>query len=279
MADYRDITVVCQRYDQWGAHVACAARLSQHYRAHLTGLYLRWPVIDPGIAALPELAEEMLRRADADLNAARAAEADFSHFAAMHGAESVDWLVVQGDPACAVPFVGACQDLFVLEAPASGDGAYLGFVEQVILASDQPCLLVAADDTNESGRFERIAIGWNGSIEARRAIHSALPLLENAERVVLLCGEQRRYGGLRPCQPPNDMETYLRDHGVQVAYRPLEPENGRSDGETLLNAADEMGADLLIMGAYGHARLREWVLGGATRYALRHCRTALFMRH
>lgn len=279
MQTYQDIAVVCSRYDQWGAYVACAAGLAARHDARLTGLYLRWPTIGGGVMGMPELAEEMLRRAEADLAAARKAEPGFLDFTRRQGAKRASWLVAEGHPPSVVSFVGAYHDLVVLEGPAADDGLSRGFVEEIVLESRLPCLLVPPAQEVESSTFDHIAIGWNGSVEALRAIHSALPLLARARRVVLLCGEQREYAALIPRKPYCDIDGWLRDHGVQVAQRLLEPERGVDDGKALLAAAKEVNADLLVMGAYGHNRLREWVLGGTTRHALLHSRIALFMQH
>lgn len=280
MNTYQDIAVVCSGHDQWGAHVACAATLAAQHDARLTGLYLRWPTFAVGVMGMPELAEEMLRRAEAELSAARAAEPAFMAFVNRFGASRARWLVAQGNPASVVSFVGAYHDLVVLEAPSAADGEVsLGFVEEIVLESRLPCLLVAPDGSQQPRSFEHVAIGWNGSVEALRAIHSALPLLVRAKRVVLVCGEQREYAALIPNKPRCDIDAWLRDHGVQVAQRLLEPEHGMDEGRALLAMAGDLNVDLLVMGAYGHNRFREWVLGGATRHALRHARTALFMQH
>ena len=107
-----------------------------------------------------------------------------------------------------------------------------------------------------------IIAGWNGSREAARALHEALPFLCGAERMILCAVGQEATRDLDPAA------AMLRRHGVAVQPQPIDEPNGDA-GEILLAQAAAHGADLLVMGTYGHARLRELVFGGATRHVLR----------
>ena len=126
--------------------------------------------------------------------------------------------------------------------------------------------------------FDRIVIGWNGNFEATRALHSALPLIHLAKQIVLVNGEIRPpYGGQVDVPEPDPVD-YLTHHGVvaKPIYVHATPDDA---GKVLLQQAHEIRADLLIMGAYGHSRIRERVLGGATRHILANADLPVYMQH
>lgn len=279
MYRYQDIVVVCTRLDHSGTHVHRAIALAATNGARLSGLYLRRPVNAVGAPGMPELPIDLLA-IEADLDAARKMEAEFQRIAGNGGVPRASWLVAAGTPACVLAYAGAAHDLAVLEAPADADVEMsLGVVEDIVLGAHSPCLIVPPSESGRSASFDRIAIGWNDSIEALRAMRAALPLLTNAGRVVLIRGEPRDYGSQMLHRPAIDPESYLRERGVQVSQRWLEAERKGGDGRRLLSEASEIGADLLVMGAYGHPRLREWMLGGVSRYVLRNVGPALLMCH
>ena len=109
----------------------------------------------------------------------------------------------------------------------------------------------------------RVLVAWNGKREAARAAHDALPFLRAAERVVLCAVGEVAGAGL------DDAAGMLRRHGVPVRAERVAGGDLHA-GEILLARAAADRADLLVLGAYGHSRLRELVLGGATRHVLHH---------
>ena len=123
-----------------------------------------------------------------------------------------------------------------------------------------PVLVLPPSYEGDGGRAA--LVGWDGSREATRAVHAALPFLQAAERVVL-CAI-----GTQAAASLEDAARMLRRHEVKV-----EPEHvagsDKDAGDKLLAQAAAHGAELLVMGAYGHTRLRELVFGGATRQMLR----------
>jgi hypothetical protein len=108
---------------------------------------------------------------------------------------------------------------------------------------------------------QTVLVGWNGSCEATRAVHGALPFLIGAKRVILCAvGEAR--------QALEDARLMLRRHEIAVEPRHVDQPDAKA-GEIMLGEAEREGADLLVIGAYGHTRLRELIFGGATRHVLR----------
>jgi nucleotide-binding universal stress UspA family protein len=116
-------------------------------------------------------------------------------------------------------------------------------------------------------------VAWNGSREAVRAVNDALPLLVEAEQVEVVC--------VTPHPDSASMDAiclHLARWGVSAVAHPL-PVGDQSVGPALLSRAAEFGADLLVMGAYGHSRLRELILGGVTREVLGDMTLPVFASH
>jgi len=111
-------------------------------------------------------------------------------------------------------------------------------------------------------------VGWNAEREAVRAVADALPLLVRAEVVEVLVVDPEGRRSAHGQEPGADIARYLARHGVHVEVRRLS--SGSEDvGHLLLSHAAVFGADLVVMGAYGHSHLNEWIFGGVTRTALR----------
>jgi nucleotide-binding universal stress UspA family protein len=133
-----------------------------------------------------------------------------------------------------------------------------------------------------SGRFAsvatRVLVGWNASREAARAVNDALPMLAGATTTCILAANPERGIGGHGEEPGADIALHLARHGLSVTVEhrvaPDVP-----DADLLLNHASDMSADLLVVGAYGHSRLREFVLGGVTRTLLRQMTVPVLMSH
>jgi nucleotide-binding universal stress UspA family protein len=126
---------------------------------------------------------------------------------------------------------------------------------------------------------ERVLVAWDGSHEAARAVHDALPLLVRAERgVSLVVVDPERLAGRTGDQPGADMAAHLARHGVRVEVATI-PGAGLSVADVLLDRATDESADLIVMGGYGHARLREVVLGGTTRKILKQMTVPVLFSH
>jgi nucleotide-binding universal stress UspA family protein len=124
----------------------------------------------------------------------------------------------------------------------------------------------------------RAMLAWDGSREAARAVHDALPLLRLAEEAIVLIVDARDLGARVGPQPGADVAAHLTHHEVRTRVKQV-----RSDrlgiGELILAQAGEEGADLLVMGGYGHSRLREMLLGGVTRHMLEHTTVPVLFSH
>lgn len=171
-----------------------------------------------------------------------------------------------------------CADMLLLGQRDRADpfayGVPADFVQSVLIESGKSALVVPYVGTfADVGR--EILVAWKPTREAARAVSAALPLLQQAQRVHVVIWDE---GGPVPAAGAG-LEGYLRAHAVQVhrfvqgAPAPQDP------GEALLSLASDVGADLLVMGCYGHTRTREFLLGGATRTVLASMTLPVLMAH
>jgi nucleotide-binding universal stress UspA family protein len=142
-------------------------------------------------------------------------------------------------------------------------------------ATGRPILILPyAGNITTSGK--RILVAWNASREAARAISDALPLLKLAEKVNLIRIHPKH--GEHPAVPADQLTRYLARQAVKVEVM-TEHVADIDVGNELLSRAADLGSDLIVMGGYGHSRLREWVMGGATRTILESMTVPVLMSH
>jgi nucleotide-binding universal stress UspA family protein len=170
----------------------------------------------------------------------------------------------------ALALQGRLSDVVVFEDGAAKGRGPLAEVFQQIVADEQRPTLVARPGFKVGGV---VAVAWDGGKEASRAVRTAIPLLEKSSKVVILCAP-----AAAPRQfDPVALQAYLEARDVKSEVQILE---GAGDAAPrLLKAAVEMGAELLVAGAFGHPRLQEFVFGGATRTFLNAAAPSLFISH
>lgn len=135
-------------------------------------------------------------------------------------------------------------------------------LEYVAMNGGSPVLLVPYSNM-ASSIGERVLIAWNGSLEAKRAVHYALPLLQQAKSVSVVSFMTYGQVELLGDHPAADLASYLAYHSIEVDAIQEKPSTGV--GDALLSLATDLSADLLVMGCYGRSRMREIILGGASR--------------
>ncbi|MGY3439252.1 MULTISPECIES: universal stress protein [unclassified Marinovum] len=170
------------------------------------------------------------------------------------------------------------SDLVILPRPyGENRGAELEAVLEGALYEGQVPVLVVPDGTMPQGAPQHVAIAWNESNEALRTVRAALPLLKTAKRVSVVVIDPPVHGPGRS-DPGGLLSQYLARHGVKVEIDVLARSLPRVS-DVLLRYATDSSADLLVMGAYGHSRFREAILGGATRDMLEQAHLPIFMAH
>lgn len=277
-----DLVVQCDAGAGNAGRVALAAALAKKHGAALAGLH----VIDllsatamsaaaaGDAAGLGILMERM--RADA-LDAAKGVEAAFRAALAREGIEG-EWRLVEDGAAATFATHARHADLAVLgQAAEDGQAGQDTVIEQVLFGAGGPVLLVP-----DSGSFKppggRVLVAWNASREAARAVRDALPLIGGAELVRLLAVDPEPSAEGTGPDPAADFAQHLARHGLKVEVSAV-PSGGADPAQTLLRTAGEMGADLLVMGGYGHGPVREMILGGVTRSILKGMTLPVLMAH
>lgn len=139
-------------------------------------------------------------------------------------------------------------------------------------------LLYVPDGHARPLSLQTVMVAWNGSLEASRAVHASLDLLVAAKRVVVAMVDPVEGEWRDGEEPGSDIATYLAQHGIRVEVERL-PGGGNEPAEVLLRHASSIGADLIVMGAFGHSRLREYVLGGTTLDMFGGSTTPVFLAH
>jgi nucleotide-binding universal stress UspA family protein len=174
---------------------------------------------------------------------------------------SFGWREEAGDASVLVARRGRFFDLIVLgRSDRVIAEPHSDAVEEVLIRSGRPVLLVPATHPSQIGHV--VAVAWNGSAQAARALAAAMPFLEKTNAVSLITvGDPERLGAPQVIQ-------HLAWHGIDARHLDLPGVSARHIGEKLIDAAQEASADMLVMGGYGHAPWRELLLGGATRGAV-----------
>jgi nucleotide-binding universal stress UspA family protein len=258
----------------WGSSRALdvAVSLCGLFQAHLVGVGAE--AFDPtGYAYVDGGLVQVLRdQIDADLTSAHAR---FQSAAGKASAGST-WLGEVQAPAAAVALWAAGADLVVARRLAPGDGASnLCHAADLVTACGAPVLVAPQGETAFSG--ERILVAWRDCREARRALADSLPFLQRAEAVALVqvatAAEADATAG-----PLKAVLQRLERHGVSVKAQTVAPSHAGVGGD-LERAAEQMGADLIVTGAYSHMRLRETILGGVTSDLLAACSKYVLFTH
>ncbi len=280
--EYKDLLVVLDAAADTQGRIELAAAIAEQFAAHLAAIY---PIPSPelprsagyaDLAALEPIYREWRERA---LQEAERVREGFEREADRRGLKS-EWRSVEdgweADPAVHARYA----DLTILgqRDPDSNEAALIRpLPERVTLASGRPNLAVPY-----AGRFARVGatvlIAWNASREAARAVADAMPILRNAQSVTVLTIDAQPSPAGHGEVPGADIALHLARHGVTAQIeRTISGEV--PIGEVLLSRAADLGADLLVMGAYGHSRVRELLLGGATRSILASMTIPVLMSH
>jgi nucleotide-binding universal stress UspA family protein len=251
---------------------ACA--LANSFDAHLVGLAVMLPLLIPGTAPTEVMIDLLSEQWETERSALAALSETFPEQARQLGAAHVEARFVVGSPEQTVALHCRYADLAIIGQMLSKEG---GIAQSLVLNAGRPVLIFPRDwEPRRVG--ERVLVAWNASREATRALTDALPLLSRADQVdvVTVNAEPRPQGHGEV--PGADVALYLARHGVRANVTPTVGKD-IDVGEWLLSRAADLGSDLIVMGAYGHSRLRELVLGGATRTVLDSMTVPVLMSH
>jgi nucleotide-binding universal stress UspA family protein len=258
------------------ARVEFALDLARKFDAHLIGLY----VVCQDLFRPLLRKDESLRLGVHEAQSAQRMQRAHDHFvaAAERAGCAFEWRAPPG-PALEVATLHARHaDLLILGQEDPEDEASFvtrDFVEDLVMGVGLPAIVLPhAGHIASFG--ENVVVAWDGGREAARALSDALPILKRA-RFVTVVTVQKHLDSETP--PGFDVAAFLERHGVHAGFSSTPRAAAMSTGATLINQLSDVHADLLVMGAYGHAQVRERVLGGVTRTLLETMTAPVLISH
>lgn len=285
MTGFKDVLVIVDDSKTCAPRLDVAVHLASRFGAHLTGLFVKESPHVPGwaqsegYAYLRPPSDYMEMQRQAWREAALAAQRLFHARADVAGI-TTEWREREGDVAEIASLHSRYTDLVIvgqMEPALPAGHPARALPERLLMAVGRPILLVPY-----AGAFptvgERVLVAWNASREATRAVNDALPLLRLASQVSVLVINPR--GGVSGDGdvPGADLALHLSRHGVKAEAAWIQADD-IDVAAMLLSRASDFQADLIVMGGYGHSRVREIVLGGATRAILHAMTVPTLMSH
>jgi nucleotide-binding universal stress UspA family protein len=272
---YKTIVVHLDADARRTERLALGCGLAASFDAHLVGLFAVEEAGVPayalaeGAAIVVQQYQQWRERSEAE------AGREFQDQARRCGLGKAEWRSSTLDAVRALRLSGRYADLLVVGQREPGElRAYSP--GEIVLEAGRPVLVVPY-----AGRFaavgKRVLIAWNASREAARAVTDALPLLERAQHVEIVAFDPQTTDGDHGEEPGADIALFLARHGVKATA--AQQHAGIDVGEQILSRAADADADLIVMGAYGHSRARELVLGGATRTILASMTVPVLLSH
>lgn len=267
---FKTILVSLNHVSSLDALVSASAKLAAKHEAHLIGLYVipavRIHPVTDGLVP-PEIIDSFRKFFEEHSDKIKHT---FNEMARKNGV-SAEWRQVDSSsPNIADEVVqhGLQADLIVAsqDDDASNDAVEDGFNESVVMESGRPVLLLPKGGTFKS-IGDQVIIGWNASREAARATFDAMPLLETSTRTQIVWVDPQDSTESAGDLPGSELATTLSRHGIDCVAESISS-NDQGSGAALLKQARDTDADLIVMGAYGHSRLREYIFGGVTRTML-----------
>ncbi len=262
-----------------------ASALARQFDAHLVGLYILPTAkiyADVGLVATP-----MVFEGYRDLFKSKLAEVrkKFEARAKQDGLKA-EWRTVNSIfpeiAESAIAHSRSAELVVTSQIDYGPDGSIeQDFVVRLVMESGRPVLIIPRKGSfapRGEGIAERAMVGINGTKESTRAMFDALPLLRLVKETRLVWVDPYKESEAAGSVPGAEEAAVLARHGIKAVAEPMMTD-GYNAGEALLMRASDLGADLLVMGAYAHSRMREFVFGGATRHVLEHMTIPVLMSH
>jgi len=267
-----------------GAHghpyaLATAIAVARACDAHLEGIYVYEPPYYRYEFAYGAITADLEAQDQKARDAAEEAVKDFRNQAQQAGLQNVEWFYTSGDLLATLTRRSHAADLVITEQlTPETDETHVGadLPADLAIACGCPVLVVPRDEA-ATAVPKRILIAWNGSRESARAVLDALPLLTRAEAVQILVAP--RSTDEMESSTGREVQRLLRHHGVDAQIEQVKQPDAGGAAHAIIGHAHAFGAELICMGAYGHSRLREIVLGGVTWRMLRRSALPLLMSH
>jgi nucleotide-binding universal stress UspA family protein len=275
---YKTILVHCDAGRATAERLKIALDMGQRFDAHVIGLHVRQAFQAPAFTDAGPAMDSLYKTYETVVKADEAiATAAFREAVGSKGVSS-EWRVADGYVDEIVRAEARTADLVIVgqtEADPLPTATPADLAEDVAMAGECPVLIVPYIGVAKSpGRT--VMLCWNASREAKRAASGALPLLKTADKVIALIIDPKHGAGSE--EPGVDVASWLARHGVKVTVQRDTAADSDVGGVILSRAADH-DVDLIVMGIYGHSRMRELVLGGASRTLLASMTAPLLVAH
>jgi nucleotide-binding universal stress UspA family protein len=275
----KDIVVHVDDSRNHEERVNVAMELARRFDAHLTGVYVKTPAYLPAYVAAQVGPDVIEMQAKAANEAAEQATTAFEEATKKAGL-TAEIRVGEGPVDEVLALHARYGDLCITgQTDPDGDAPAddVDVPGHVVLFSGRPVLIVPYAG-KFSGIGKRILVAWNGSREAARAVNDAMPLLQEASQVTVLAVNPSESRDPLGDLPGADISLHFARHGVKVEAAQIIADDIQV-GDMLLSRISDGGYDLVVMGAYGRSRLRELVMGGASRHIMHHMTVPIFMAH
>ncbi len=276
---YKTILVHCDAHPKVAQRLAVAVDLAQRNAAHLVGVTIRQPFDLPAFFDGPLPTNDLFASYEAAAKANEAA-AKAAFDKAVKGTHlSTEWRSAEGYVDRELEVQARYADLVILGQtdPAGPSAAPPDLPELVALSTGRPALVVPHIGTS-TAVGKTVMLCWNAGRESARAASDALPFLRSASKVIVLVVDPRSSADGHGAEPGADVAAWLVRHGVEVTVQ-RDVAADADVGNVILSRAADHDVDLIVMGLYGHSRMREMVLGGVSRTLLAAMTVPLFIAH
>jgi nucleotide-binding universal stress UspA family protein len=277
---YTSILVQLDTSARATARLKFALRLARHHGAHLTGALTSFTPDPRTFYVMAGYSEYFEDHHKLRLERQKALEQVF-HAELKNAGVAGRWIENIEYPSDDITHLARYADLVIAgqEDPDDPESFIADhFPETLVMSAGRPVLFFPY-----AGEFatpgENVMIAWNGRRESVRAVHDALPLLRRAKRTTIVTIDEPHDAARGERIPGADIALVLARHDVKADVDQLEGMENTAAGGQLLSQASKLGADLIVMGAYGHSRWRELVMGGATRSMLQSMAVPVLMSH
>ena len=278
---YKTILVHCNDERRMPRLLAPALNLAESFQAHLLALSVVPPiaVVSVGPSGPPVVLDEQCKRYRERNPIMRLTFEAAIEGRALVGEWREDEADAYGVAARVLEYARACDLVVASQRDTNWSWAeFLDVPDRLAMESGRPVLILPHSGAVSERVGERVLVAWNGRREAARAVYDALPILRYAKEVKVVWVNPQLENEAARDIPAADICAALARHNVPCeATQHITPRG--SVGNMLLASAKEMNADLLVMGCYGHTRLREFVFAGASRHVLERMSLPVLMSH
>jgi len=270
----KDLLVHVDQSERATVRLRLAADLARRHGSRLTAICVRelnpaqlhaQSIAELGLGSAEAIAAANLRIRRSIAESAHRVRAVVDEVGREYGVD-VEWRCLDGAASTVVPQHARFADLCVLsqDAPIAPSATGYTFSEQLLFVTGRPVMFVPARGSFATlGRH--IVVAWNSSRASARAVNDALPLIERADRVTVVAVNPAEFAERSGALPPQKMLEHLQHHGAEADGIWLDKIPTASIAATVQAKAHEVGADLIVAGAFGHPKLWEKIIGGVTR--------------